>query len=46
MYNLNEYERQRRIAESTYKLYSPGRSIEFINMKTPTHLFRQAQEEQ
>lgn len=24
MYNLNEYERQRRIAESTKKLYPPG----------------------
>ena len=35
MYNLNEYERQRRIAESTKKLYSPGTSIELISMKDP-----------
>ena len=35
MYNLNEYERQRRIAESTKKLYPPGTRIELINMKDP-----------
>ena len=35
MYNLNEYERQRRIAESTKKLYPPGPSIELISMKDP-----------
>lgn len=35
MYNLNEYERQRRIAESTKKLYPPGTRIEFICMKDP-----------
>ena len=35
MYNLNEYERQRRIAESTKKLYPPGTRIEFISMKDP-----------
>ena len=35
MYNLNEYERQRRIAENTKKLYPPGTRIELINMKDP-----------
>lgn len=35
MYNLNEYERQRRIAESTKKLYPPGTRIELICMKDP-----------
>ena len=35
MNNLNEYERQRRIAESTKKLYPPGTRIELINMKDP-----------
>ena len=35
MYNLNEYERQRRIAESTKKLYPPGTRIELISMKDP-----------
>ena len=35
MYNLNEYERQRRIAESTKKLYQPSTRIELINMKDP-----------
>ena len=35
MYNLNEYERQRRIAESTKKLYPPGTRIELISMKGP-----------
>ena len=30
---MNEYERQRRIAESTKKLYPPGTRIELINMK-------------
>ena len=35
MYNLNEYERQRRIAESTKKLYPPGTRIELIGMKDP-----------
>lgn len=34
-YNLNEYERQRRIAESTKKLYPPGTRIELISMKDP-----------
>lgn len=33
MYNLNEYERQRRIAESTKKLYQLGTRIELISMK-------------
>lgn len=32
---MNEYERQRRIAESTKKLYSPGTRIELISMKDP-----------
>lgn len=32
---MNEYERQRRIAESTKKLYPPGTRIELINMKDP-----------
>lgn len=35
MYNLNEYERQRRIAESTKKLYPPGTRIELISMNDP-----------
>ena len=35
MYNLNEYERQRRIAESTKKLYPPGTRIELLSMKDP-----------
>ena len=35
MTNLNEYERQRRIAESTKKLYPPGTRIELINIKDP-----------
>ena len=35
MYNLNEYERQRRIAENTKKLYPPGTRIELISMKDP-----------
>lgn len=35
MYNLNEYERQRRIAESTKKLYPPGTRIELIHMNDP-----------
>ena len=35
MCNLNEYERQCRIAESTKKLYPPGTRIELINMKDP-----------
>ena len=35
MNNLNEYERQRRIAESTKKLYPPGTRIELISMKDP-----------
>ena len=30
---MNEYERQRRIAESTKKLYPPGTRIELICMK-------------
>lgn len=33
--NLNEYERQRRIAESTKKLYPPGTRIELISMNEP-----------
>ena len=32
---MNEYKRQRRIAESTKKLYSPGTRIELISMKDP-----------
>jgi hypothetical protein len=32
MYNLNEYERQLRIAESTKKLYPPGTRIELLSM--------------
>lgn len=32
---MNEYERQRRIAESTKKLYPPGTRIELICMKDP-----------
>ena len=32
---MNEYERQRRIAESAKKLYPPGTRIELINMKDP-----------
>ena len=32
---MNEYERQRRIAESTKKLYLPGTRIELICMKGP-----------
>ena len=35
MYNLNVYERHRRIAESTRKLYPPGTRIELIRMKDP-----------
>ena len=35
MYNLNEYERQRRISESTKKLYPPGTRIELISMNDP-----------
>ena len=35
MNNLNEYERQRRIAESTKKLYPPGTRIELLSMKDP-----------
>lgn len=35
MYNLNEYERQGRIAESTKKLYPPGTRIELIHMNDP-----------
>ena len=35
MYNLNEYERQRRIAESTKKLYPPCTRIELIHMNDP-----------
>ena len=30
---MNEYERQRRIAENTKKLYPPGTRIELISMK-------------
>lgn len=33
--NLNEYERQRRISESTKKLYPPGTRIELISMNDP-----------
>ena len=32
---MNEYERQRTIAESTKKLYPPGTRIELISMKDP-----------
>ena len=32
---MNEYERQRRIAENTNKLYPPGTRIELISMKDP-----------
>ena len=32
MYNLNEYERQRKMAESTKKLYPPGTRIELLSM--------------
>ena len=32
---MNEYERQRRIAKSTKKLYPPGTRIELISMKDP-----------
>ena len=32
---MNEYERQRRIAESTKKLYPPGTRIELLSMKDP-----------
>ena len=32
MYNLKEYERQRRIAESAKKLYPPGTRIELLSM--------------
>lgn len=32
---MNEYERQRRIAESTKKLYPPGTRIELIHMNDP-----------
>lgn len=32
---MNKYERQRRIAENTKKLYPPGTRIELINMKDP-----------
>ena len=35
MYNLYEYERQRKMAESTKKLYPPGTRIELICMKEP-----------
>lgn len=32
---MNEYERQRRIAESTKKMYPPGTRIELISMNDP-----------
>lgn len=32
---MNEYERQRRISESTKKLYPPGTRIKLISMKDP-----------
>lgn len=32
---MNEYERQRKIVESTRKLYPPGTRIELISMKDP-----------
>ena len=35
MYNLNEYERQLRMAESTKKLYPPGTRIELLSMSDP-----------
>lgn len=35
MYNLNEYERQCRIAESTKEMYPPGTRIELLHMDDP-----------
>ena len=32
---MNEYERQRRIAKSTKKLYPPGTRIELLSMSDP-----------
>lgn len=32
---MNEYERQRRMAESAKKMYPPGTRIELISMKDP-----------
>ena len=32
---MNEYERQRRIAENTKKMYPPGTRIELISMDDP-----------
>lgn len=32
---MNEYERQRRMAESTKKMYPPGTRIELISMNDP-----------
>ena len=32
---MNEYERQRRIAENTKKLYPPGTRIELLSMSDP-----------
>lgn len=32
---MNEYERQRRMAESTKKMYPPGTRIELLSMKDP-----------
>lgn len=45
-YNLNEYERQRRIAESTKKLYPPGTRIELFHMDDPYAPVQPAREEQ
>ena len=35
MTNLNEYEKQRRMAENIKKLYPPGTRIELISMSDP-----------
>ena len=35
MIKLNKYDRQRRIAENTKKLYPPGTRIELIHMNDP-----------
>ena len=45
-YNLNEYKRQRRIAESTKKLYPPGTRIELLHMDDPYAPVPPAREEQ
>ena len=43
---MNKYERQRRIAESTKKLYPPGTRIELISMYDPYAPVTSGQEEQ